>query len=124
MSYDKDKTDTNGGTYITGNDYVYMSRPNSGTDPARGSSIVEQQEINVISRNINVNDIFGESREIEEEYDINADSHMIKSSEWSAVAYLAAAIRDGEEVWINNQGTYDNDAVSAGLDSYYYYYRD
>lgn len=58
-------------------------------------------------RQISVNDIFNEARTIETEYSLSADSHMMKSSEWSAVAYLTEAIRDGEEVWINNQGWYD-----------------
>ena len=58
-------------------------------------------------RNISVSNIFDESRTIETEYSLTGNSHMIKSSEWSAVSYLAEAIRDGEEVWINNQGWYD-----------------
>lgn len=59
-------------------------------------------------RNINVNNIFNEARTIEAEFSLDADTHMMKSSEWAAVAYLTEAIRDGEEVWINNQGWYDS----------------
>lgn len=123
MSYDVTSTDTDGGTYTTDEDYLYMSRPNSTTDPASGTSVVEQLTTNIISRYISINDMFLEAREIEIENELDADSHLIKSSEWAAVAYLTEAIRDGEEVWINNQGIYDDDAVLAGLDNYFYYYR-
>ena len=49
---------------------------------------------------------FNESRTLQTELSLtNVDSHGIKSSEWAAVSYLAEALRDGEEVWINNQGS-------------------
>lgn len=54
---------------------------------------------------ISVNNIFNETRSIEVEFSLLAiaDSHMIKSSQWAAVTYLAETINNGEEIWINNQ---------------------
>ena len=64
-------------------------------------------------RNTSVNDMFNEARTIETEMSLTtADSHMMKSAEWSAAAYLSEAIRDGEEVWINNQGWYDSSSTT------------
>jgi len=59
-------------------------------------------------RNTTSNDMFLLSREIENTYSLDLDSHMMKNSEWGAVVYLTEAIRDGEGVWMNNQGYYSS----------------
>ena len=81
-------------------------------------------------RSITVDNIFKVCTEMNKEgnpYGLNTsdsvvDPHMIKNSEWGAVAYLSqnAIYGKGEEVWINNSSSYitgsAGDSVSAGTD--------
>ena len=41
------------------------------------------------------------------------DTHQMRNTEWGAVAYLTEAIRDGEEVWVNNYWSDPNTKTGA-----------
>ncbi len=71
-------------------------------------------------RSINVSDMFDKclAMKVQRGLAPTSDTHLTKNSEWGAVAYLTEAIRDGNEVWINNStgfitGSAGN-SVSAG----------
>ncbi len=76
-------------------------------------------------RNITVNDIFNVCREMQNlgnPYGISSDTnvvdtHMMKNSEWGAVAYLAEAIRDGNQIWINNNTNYITGSAGSSSDA-------
>ena len=72
----------------------------------------------------NISNTFSSCREMQTinstKYGISSDSnvmdtHMMKNSEWGAVAYLTEAIRDGNQVWINNSSTYITGSAGSSV---------
>ena len=55
-------------------------------------------------RSINVGDIFTACQGVKSTYDLAGDSHMMKNTEWGAVAYLAESKygRNGTEIGMNS----------------------
>ena len=77
---------------------------------------------NVISwRNISVSDIFAKSASVASDHGINVDSHMMKNTEWGAVAYLTQSKYGNTGVWNNpyNEGeVFISNADTYGISSY------
>lgn len=74
-----------------------------------GSKTVVRIIPNISSlRNITVNDIFTACQGVKTTYSLTGDSHMMKNTEWGAVAYLSESKygRNGTEITINNSSSY------------------
>ena len=67
-------------------------------------------------RNENITKFFTDSQAIGEKFNMALDSHLIKNSEWGAVAYLAESKygRNGEEISVNQCSNYCT-GVGRGL---------
>ena len=89
------------------------------TSSSAGSSSTMKIQPGVQSwRSITVNDIYTNCLN----YNSTLKSHMMKNSEWGAVAYLTqSTFGKNEEVWINNSGSYitgsAGNSVSASEDT-------
>lgn len=77
-------------------------------------------------RSINVGDIFTACQRVKSTYDLAGDSHMMKNTEWGAVAYLAESKygRNGTEIGMNstnyttgqgNYVTYANQSTTGNV---------
>ncbi len=92
------------------------------TDVSTGQSNIEDKPITIIPnvtswRNQTVGEFYTAARD----YEADLNSHMLKNSEWGAVAYLTHSQygRNGKEISINNNSNYitgkgNNDATSTG----------
>jgi len=97
-----------GGTQLTG---IWVAKFEASND---GSANVQVKSGVASWKGISVNDIFNECRAMQSggnSYGISTDTnvidtHMMKNSEWGAVAYITEAIRDGDEISINNNSNY------------------
>ena len=108
------------------------SNPNLGSNYGGGNTIGSQEVTvrpNVTSwRNIEVNNIYTVCKKLTQSGNMhgleNADSHMMKSSEWGAIAYLTQSeygnlqkSSDAESgVW--NNSYYEGDIVQTGISVY------
>jgi type IV pilus assembly protein PilA len=99
---------TFGDTELTG---IWVAKFEASNDGSNNVKIVP----NVSSwRSITVNDIFNKVRSMETNTiygwgtsGANLDTHMMKNSEWGAVAYLSkSTYGKNAEIWINNSNTY------------------
>lgn len=72
-------------------------------------------------KNINVGDIFTACQSVKATYSLTSDSHMMKNTEWGAVAYLAESKygRNGKEIGMNstNYTTGQGDYVAYANES-------
>jgi len=71
-------------------------------------------------RTIKVSDIFTASQRVKTTYSLTSDSHMMKNTEWGAVAYLTESKygRNGTEVSINNSVFYTGRSAGEPGSSY------
>ena len=72
-------------------------------------------------KNISVSDIFAKSASVASDHGINVDSHMMKNTEWGAVAYLTQSKYGNTTVWNNsyNEGeVYTTKGSGYGIYSY------
>ena len=78
-------------------------------------------------RNIKVGDIFTECLGVKDTYGLTGDSHMMKNTEWGAVAYLAESKygRNGTEIAVNNsnyvigEGSYTSNVAQSTTGNIY-----
>ena len=67
-------------------------------------------------RNTTVSEFFTAIRNISTAYNLNGDSHMMKSMEWGAVAYLShSKYGIGEEIYINNSSGFYTGRSGGGV---------
>ena len=79
------------------------SRSNATSDSAGSGSTMKIQPGVQSWRSISVNDIFNTCKN----YNSSLNSHMMKNSEWGAVAYLSrSSYGKNGEIWINNSSSY------------------
>ncbi|HAN09306.1 MAG TPA: hypothetical protein DCP90_01690 [Clostridiales bacterium] len=96
-----------GGTQLTG---IWVAK----FEASQNGGLVQVKPGIASWRNITVDDIFAACRAMQNTgnpYGISTDesivdTHMMKNSEWGAVAYLTEAIRDGNEIEMNNNASY------------------
>ncbi|HCC07469.1 MAG TPA: hypothetical protein DEP72_04855 [Clostridiales bacterium] len=122
--------DTVGGTYKVHPAFNFGETPLKGIWVAKfeasnnGSGKVQVKPAVISWGSITVNAVFTACRAMETVgnpygmIDTEVDTHMMKNSEWGAVAYLTEAIRDGDETQINSNASYYTGGVTTIAEVY------